>query len=890
MGNNGKGVVGVAWKTQLMAVKIFGDAESGAYASDIVNGILYAADMGASVSNNSWGSTWGNGMLGELINQPIKEAIEYAADAGMLFVAAAGNASTDLDSAAFNSPSGYMLPNVISVAASDNNDALADFSNYGRTEVDLAAPGVDIYSTLPGGQYGHFSGTSMASPQVAGAAALLLAQYPGLTPAELRSTLMGSVDRIAGLDGKVASGGRLNLHRALTALDTAGACTVHTATAAQHISAGRAVACGLYSMYACAKGSNENLGSRYLTTQIGVIETAPGYFVKGSTCPGGGVDYPPVISLQGARDHYLMVGGSYTLGGYTASDREDGDLTAQVLVQDNVDVSTPGSYWVSYSVIDSEGKPAGSAHRAVHVTAEDPPPTLFLLGPVVNFMYGELTVNEQGKPFEEPGYIAFDHIEGDLSDQVTRTPLDTSYKNLQWLYYDVQDSIGQHAAVNGARLVAVLDRELPHVFFINGIYLDYQIEPRDHVRTWLRQPGKQYSIDYYPNAFAADFKDSVLEVSEDNPVDLTVEGSYQVTVTATDSDGNSYTGVQTVEVVRDVTPPVVTLIGPAQQQLEIGSRLENPWNTFTYSDDFADDTNSICYVSVGKQPQFLDYLDQEGSYTVTYTVRDCSENETQKVRTIEVVRSHWDHAPRLQPGNIKVNGNYPRQLRVSGTVVDVDGDLQKVELSFFSATDGVWSPWVEASGTASFSYTFSGEPGWYYVKARATDANGNSSGEVISGGEGWIDSYLIRPHAPVIHSASASVSGGEVTIFGSASDGDGDLQEVYVVEGGQRIATCSGTESFTCKLSGRPVGTQTVYLYGRDATDLVGTRLPVTFTITATSCHTATNSAHAAAGRATLQYSVLYYAVGSNDYLGLSGDTTTLQQQGTGWKKVTACP
>ncbi|MGA9519887.1 MAG: S8 family peptidase [Myxococcaceae bacterium] len=130
VGNNGQGVTGVAWKAKLMAVKVFGGGSGDAYASDIVNGILYAADMGAKVSNNSWGVSSSDHVLPNLVGRPLREAIKYADDAGMLFVAAAGNNYRTLDDQTFNTPSGFDVPNVVSVAATDNTDTLAEFSNH----------------------------------------------------------------------------------------------------------------------------------------------------------------------------------------------------------------------------------------------------------------------------------------------------------------------------------------------------------------------------------------------------------------------------------------------------------------------------------------------------------------------------------------------------------------------------------------------------------------------------------------------------------------------------------------------------------------------------------------------------------------------------------------
>jgi subtilisin family serine protease len=206
-GNNDVGVVGVNWNAQIMGIKwIDGDGFGNTF--DAIQAVEYSTLMGVKITNNSW-------RLFEY-SQGLYDAIAAAGEAGNLFVAAAGNDArdTDLDP---NYPSAYDLDNIISVAATDHNDQLADFSNYGTTTVDLGAPGVDVYSTFPNNSYDTLSGTSMASPHVAGVASLLWSQNPDLTAAEVKNILLTSVDPIPALDGITVSGGRLNAYQALVA-------------------------------------------------------------------------------------------------------------------------------------------------------------------------------------------------------------------------------------------------------------------------------------------------------------------------------------------------------------------------------------------------------------------------------------------------------------------------------------------------------------------------------------------------------------------------------------------------------------------------------------------------------------------------------------------------
>ncbi|MCA9169466.1 MAG: S8 family serine peptidase, partial [Planctomycetales bacterium] len=204
--NNGIGVAGVNWNVKLMALK-FLDAAGSGFTSDAIRALNYAVAMGAQVSNNSWG---GGGFSSSLYN-----AISNASAANHIFVAAAGNDAADND-AVPSYPANYDLPNVISVAATDRNDQLASFSNFGATTVDLAAPGVSILSTTPGNTYSSFSGTSMATPHVAGAISLVREMHPAWSNTQVINQILESVDIVPSLSGKVATGGRLNLGTAMT--------------------------------------------------------------------------------------------------------------------------------------------------------------------------------------------------------------------------------------------------------------------------------------------------------------------------------------------------------------------------------------------------------------------------------------------------------------------------------------------------------------------------------------------------------------------------------------------------------------------------------------------------------------------------------------------------
>jgi subtilisin family serine protease len=222
IGNNNSGVVGVCWKVKIMALKFLSGSGSG-YISDAIKCVQYSVLMGANLSSNSWG---GGGY-----DSAMRDAINAAGAAGMLFVAAAGNSAGNNDTTP-SYPATYDCASIISVLSTDRYDAKSSFSCYGATTVDIGAPGSSILSTFPtyvtsamssGGfsaNYGTISGTSMATPHVSGACALLWSQNPMLTNAEVKKILMDNVDKLSSLSGKCVSGGRLNIYKAIQQVPT----------------------------------------------------------------------------------------------------------------------------------------------------------------------------------------------------------------------------------------------------------------------------------------------------------------------------------------------------------------------------------------------------------------------------------------------------------------------------------------------------------------------------------------------------------------------------------------------------------------------------------------------------------------------------------------------
>lgn len=263
--NTGR-TVGVAPGVKLMACK-FLPATGGGSISGAITCIEYSVDMGADILNNSWGSQ-------SPLSFSLNNAIEYANQNDVLFVAAAGNDAQNNDSSSF-SPSNAINDNVISVAAINRSGNLAGFSNYGANNVDIAAPGVSIHSSIASNdnRYANFNGTSMAAPHVAGVAALLKSHYPNITIAQYRSSLLETTTPLASLAGRVATGGIVNATAALNSLPSLNKIvTLRKRNATQF---------GIDGNHGAANGQNVylwNYNPNHVNQQFEEIERGNGFF------------------------------------------------------------------------------------------------------------------------------------------------------------------------------------------------------------------------------------------------------------------------------------------------------------------------------------------------------------------------------------------------------------------------------------------------------------------------------------------------------------------------------------------------------------------------------------------------------------------------------------
>ncbi|WP_341503671.1 S8 family serine peptidase [Gallaecimonas sp. GXIMD4217] len=535
MGNNGTGVVGVNWVTDIVGCSFLGP--NGGTLADGVQCIDYMvglknAGVNIRVLNNSWG---GGGFT-----QTLVDAIASADNAGMLFVAAAGNDARDNDSAP-SYPASYDVPNVMAIASTTSTDDMSSFSQWGLTSVDMGAPGSAVLSTVPGG-YDTFSGTSMATPHVAGAAALILAADPSLTTAQVKDILMTSGDPIAALDGKTVSGKRLNVE---SALNMAGA--------------------GGPSYYLMASPLSRTVNQGAPTSFTIDLNAVGGYEGNASFS----ADAPGLNAAIGFSDSSVAADASTLMTVQTSTDTAPGNYNIRVNAVDGeidksidvlLKVYPEGTYTTSYSnntpVAIPDNTPAG-VNSSINVPISMTITAVTAHVDISHTYIADLNVtltSPSGRTVflhERAGGSADDLV---MSYELTDFDLEDAYGN--WVL-NVSDNAGADVGTLNSWTLDITGAADP------GANLPPAINVAEPIDNSLHLPGEMVTF----SAEATDpeeglVNDSLVWTSSIDGVigtgasfgrnDLS-QGSHQITVTATDSEGVTGTRELSLYIVTDGT-------------------------------------------------------------------------------------------------------------------------------------------------------------------------------------------------------------------------------------------------------------------------------------------------------------------------------------------------
>ena len=387
----------------------------------------------------------------------------------------------------------------------------------------------------------------------------------------------------------------------------------------------------------------------------------------------------PVITLIGDSQVNLEVGSTYTDAGATASDNYDGDISSQIVVVNNVDVNTLGSYTVTYSVSDSSSNAASVVTRTVNVV-DQTAPTITILGD------NPATI-EAGSTYTDAGATATDNYNNDVTSSITASStVDSNTIGSYTVTYTVSDASGNQATA--VRTVIVEDSTPPTIALIGsnpvtveagGTYTDAGATATD--------------------SYDGDLTSSITTTSD---VDVNTVGTYTVTYTVSDSSANSATASRTVNVV-DTTAPVITIIGANPVDVDLGATYSDAGATATDVHD-GDLTSSITVSSN------VD-TNTAGTYTVTYTVSDAAGNQATETRTVNVIdnsNNPTTHYIDIQgyafsPSSITIN--------VGDTIVWTNYDSASHTVT---SNDGTFdSGGISTGNTFSFTFTSAGTFNYY---------------------------------------------------------------------------------------------------------------------------------------------------------------------------------
>jgi subtilisin family serine protease/chitodextrinase len=720
MGNNGIGVVGVNWEAKVMALKFLSASGSGD-TSDAVAAIEYATMMKREYEipvialSNSWG---GGGF-----SQALEDSITAANSEGILFVAAAGNNYGSNNDVVPYYPAGYDVPNVMSVAATDHNDYLASFSNFGASTVDLGAPGVNILSTVLNNGYGTKSGTSMATPHVSGVVGLIKAHFPGLTSSEIKARILGAVDPVSSLQGITVTGGRLNALNALE-VDTVPPAPVDDLVTDSPTSS-------TVTLMWTATGDD------------GIVGAASSYDVRYSTLPVTDGNWG--AATQAAGEPAPGLPGSYET--FTVTGLSHGT-----------------TYYFALKVIDNVGNPSGLSNSVSETTIT---PTVIFLDDfesgVGGWTHSGIGDNwELGKPTSGPGYA----ISG---SNAWATNLDGDYGLDYMLTYLVSPSIDL-GGFTSAQLT-FYHHYHTESYWDGGIV---EVSPNGGI-TWVQiTPQGGYPEDAlssyntlgpvpaYSGYSGAAWHMAVFDISS-------YVGSSNVKIRfsfGSDYSVNWYPGwyIDHVKIQGDSaepnTPPVADANGPYTGVEDIavtfdGSGSYDPDDDpLTYSWDFGDSSTGN-----GVSPSHV--YAAGGSYSVTLTVHD-GKASSSDTTTAEI--EHVNNPPVADAGADQTasddDGNGYETVNLDGSNSDdPDGSITAYE----------WKEGDTVLGTdpiLTSDFTDTGSP--HTVTLTVTDNGGLTDTDTV-------EVTVLQNQAPVAEAGSdQSVFEGETVSFDGSSSHDND--------------------------------------------------------------------------------------------------------------------
>lgn len=394
---------------------------------------------------------------------------------------------------------------------------------------------------------------------------------------------------------------------------------------------------------------------------------------------------PPVITLTGPNPHVIDYGVSWVDPGYTATDNVDGDLTASVSVSGSVDQNTAGSYIINYSVSDAAGN-TGTTERTVQVSAQ--PDTV---PPTITLVDGSSITWVQGTPWSEPGYSASDDVDGDLTASVSVTGDVVDTPGAHTLTYAVTDSSGNSTSVT--RTVTVITDSDPVLDLLGGSTVT------------VTQGTGDWSD---PGVTATDYEDGDLTgsvVVSGPPVDTNVPGTYTITYTVTDADGNTTAITRDViveESTEDTTPPVITMTGMWEYGNPFMIELGDPWvEPGVSAHDNVDGAVAVVTDASGLDTNAI------GSYFVNYTATDAAGNVATAQRAIAVCDNAVPVLTLIGSANITIaQGTY--YVDEGATATDGGGDI----------SDQIVIGGDPVNGDAAGTYT---------VEYNVSDASGNAA-------------------------------------------------------------------------------------------------------------------------------------------------------------------